>query len=217
MTTHRKKMKMLSIAVCKTDEQDFTVNVWAIQSVCKNIKMESDVNMLLFPLATTAGQTAPNASLVLHKLVSLWELFLHFNRYHFSPCHQALEAESTSHSRIASGISRASPAPSAPSHWWAPAFSLMATGSCAENATATYREVTRRLPTFPPWLSPRPSSQHFKNPKSLPLHYVGKAGKQKKNTASQVSFRMEGSTPLGPCRDRTTTRQSLLLHRLKVP
>lgn len=63
---------------------------------------------------------------------------------------QVLEEESTSHLRIANGISRASPAPSARSRWWALVFSRPETRSCAVNATATfarYREVAYRVLT----------------------------------------------------------------------
>ncbi|XP_063735963.1 four and a half LIM domains protein 3 isoform X1 [Eleginops maclovinus] len=58
---------------------------------------------------------------------------------------------STSHLRNVSGTSPASPAPSARLHWWAPAFSLMETRSCAATATptATYKQCLTPLPPFP--------------------------------------------------------------------
>ena len=75
-------------------------------------------------------------------------------RHSFISCLSALlsqvsEEESTSHLKIASGISHASPALSALFHWWAPVSSLMVKGSCAATATATYRVAThppRNLP-----------------------------------------------------------------------
>lgn len=59
---------------------------------------------------------------------------------------QVSEEESTSHLRIASGISHASPALSALYHWWAPVSSLTVKGSCAASATPTYRVATHPPP-----------------------------------------------------------------------
>ncbi|MEQ2191549.1 hypothetical protein XENOCAPTIV_030271 [Xenoophorus captivus] len=68
---------------------------------------------------------------------------------------QVLEEESTSHLKIVSGISRASPAPSAPSRSWVLAFSQMVTESCAVNATATYKALTYPDLTIPSVLQQR--------------------------------------------------------------
>lgn len=66
---------------------------------------------------------------------------IEFNLYFVVLLSQALEEESTSHLKIVSGISHALPAPSALLPWWALAFSLMVTGSCAVTVTAIYRAV----------------------------------------------------------------------------
>lgn len=62
---------------------------------------------------------------------------------------QASEEESTSHLKIGSGISRASPARSALFRLLVLAFSPMVTESYAATATAAYRAIISHNPTFP--------------------------------------------------------------------
>lgn len=95
----------------------------------------------------------PTAACWILHCVPLVELYfaashIEFNLYFIVLISQALEEESTSHLKIGSGISHALPAPSALLHWWALAFSLMATGSCAVTVTAIYRAFFYHLLTF---------------------------------------------------------------------
>lgn len=123
---------------------------------------------------------------------------------------QVLEEGSTSHLRIASGISHASPAPSALLRWWAPAFSLMVTGSCAATATAAYRAVTYHIFALPFELPFTLCHSIFKNPESLPRKVT-----QANKCCLSGCFYIK-RVPRGPCLSAVFI-QELVLHRLNEP
>lgn len=113
---------------------------------------------------------------------------------------KVLEVESTSHLRIASGISHVSPAPSALFHWWVPAFSLTVTGSYAVIATTTYKEAT-----YSPFsLTVLPPITAFQEP---PV-FTEEGNADGKNAVSQVVFMMRDQIRFSYRRDCSAQNSS---------